>query len=157
MRRGCSYLLAIVWSLGFSAIVHAGPFEDAVAASERGDYATALRLYKAMADQGNGNAQFSLGAFYEQGRGVTKDFSQAAIWYGLAAKQGHPIAQLNLGILYDNGRGLVRDDVLAHTWLSLSAAQGNKTAAGIRDIVARRMTPAQIREAQSLARAWNPP
>src|SRR5947209_1013288 len=137
MRRTCSCLLAIGWSLAFSVIVHAGPFEDAVAASERGDYVTALRLYRSMAEQGNGNAQFSLGTLYEQGRGVTKDLSQAANWYDLAAKQGHPIAQLNLGILYDNGRGVVRDDVLAHTWLSLSAAQGNKTAAGIRDIVAR--------------------
>jgi hypothetical protein len=39
-------------------------------------------------------------------------------------------------------------------WFSFSAAQGNQNAAGTRDIVAKRMTPAQIAEAQKLARAW---
>ena len=124
--------------------VAAGPFEDAGAALAGADYATTLRLYRAMADQGNGNAQFGLGTMYEKGRGVAQDDVEAAKWYRLAANQGHAQTQFNLGVAYDNGRGVVQDEVLAHLWFNLSVAQGNQEAAKNRDIVARGMTPAQL-------------
>lgn len=146
----------IILSLSFSATVDAGPFEDAGVAYDRGDYATAIRLYRQMAEQGNGNAQFGLGTMYEKGLGVAQDYVEAANWYRRAANQGHPTAQFNLGSMYDSGRGVARDEVLAHTWLNLSVAQGNKDAANNRDIVARRMTPAQLAEARKLAREWKP-
>ena len=41
-------------------------------------------------------------------------------------------------------------------WFSLSAAQGNEKAVNSRDMVARKMTPAQIAEAQALASVWKP-
>ena len=147
---------AIILVLSLSVPVVAGPFEDAGAAYERFDYATAQRLYRAMADQGNGNAQFSLGVMYEKGQGVTLNLNEAAKWYRLAADQGHPTAQFNLGAMYDNGRGVPRDETLAHMWFSLSVAQGNHEAATSRDIVARRLTPSQVAQAQKLAREWKP-
>ena len=142
--------------MGFAAPAQSGPFEDAAAAYAAGDYATALQLYRAMADQGNGNAQFGLGTLYEQGRGVARDEAMAAKWYRLAAGQGHVQAQYNLGAMYDNGRGVAQDEVLAHMWFNLSVAHGNPEAARNRDIVARRMTPAQLTQAQKLAREWKP-
>jgi hypothetical protein len=48
-----------------------------------------------------------------------------------------------------------QDLVRAHMWFSLAAAQGDKSAIN-QDTVARRMTPAQIAEAQKLAREWKP-
>ena len=142
--------------LSFGVPAAAGPFGDAGAALAGADYATTLRLYRAMADQGNGNAQFGLGTMYEKGRGVAQDDVEAAKWYRLAANQGHAQAQFNLGVAYDNGRGVVQDEVLAHLWFNLSVAQGNQEAAKNRDIVARRMTPAQLAQAQKLAREWKP-
>ena len=65
-------------------------------------------------------------------------------------------AQFNLGAMYANGQGVPQDYVRAHMWFNLSAAQGNQGAAKNRDIAARRMTPAQIAEAQKLAREWKP-
>ena len=148
IARASKQILTItILSLSFSAIVAAGPFENAGAAYGRGDYAAAMRLYRQLADQGNGNAQFSLGTIYEKGRGVAQDCAEAANWYRLAANQGHPTAQFN-------GRGVARDDVLAHMWFSLSVAQGNEEATKNRDIIAWRMTPAQLAEAQKLARGW---
>ena len=47
----------------------AGPLEDAAAAEARGDYATALRLFRPLANQGNAVAQFSLGVMYDKGTG----------------------------------------------------------------------------------------
>jgi hypothetical protein len=51
--------------LSFAAPVAAGPLEDANAAIKRRDYATALRLIRPLAEQGNANAQYNLGVFYE--------------------------------------------------------------------------------------------
>jgi hypothetical protein len=49
-----------------------------------------------------------------------------------------------------------QDYVTAHMWFNLSAAQGHPDAVNSRDILAQRMTPAQVTEAQKLARAWKP-
>lgn len=112
--------------------------------------------YRAMADQGNGNAQFSLGPVYEKGRDVAQADVEAAKRYRLAADQGHAQARFNLGSMYDNGRGVNQDDVLAHMWFNLSVAQGNQQAAKHRDIIARRLTPAQLAQARKRAREWKP-
>jgi TPR repeat protein len=48
----------------------AGPWEDALAAYERSDYATALRLFRPLADQGFSKAQHNLGVMYANGQGV---------------------------------------------------------------------------------------
>jgi hypothetical protein len=58
--------------------------------------------------------------------------------------------------MYANGQGVPQDYVAAHMWLNLAAAQGNANASESRDIVANRMTPEQIAEAQRLAREWTP-
>jgi len=39
-------------------------------------------------------------------------------------------------------------------WFTLAAAQGEKDAIDLRDIVAKKMTPAQMEGAQKLAREW---
>jgi TPR repeat protein len=62
--------------------------------------------------------------------------------------------QNNLGTRYGKGEGVPRDYVAAHMWLNLAAAQGDDTAQKSRDIVAKRITPGQIAEAQRLARDW---
>jgi hypothetical protein len=42
----------------------AGPVEDAAAAYKRGDYATAMRLFRPLADEGDASAQVVLGFMY---------------------------------------------------------------------------------------------
>jgi len=115
-----------------------------------------VRWYRLAADQGNALAQFSLGVTYGAGRGVPQDHAEAVRWYRRAAEQGDANAQSNLGAMYGNGRGVPQDYVAAHMWFNLSAAQGNVDAAENRGSVAARMTPAQIAEAQRLARDWTP-
>ncbi len=58
--------------------------------------------------------------------------------------------------MYYNSQGVVQDYVQAHMWFNLAGAQGDKQAAKNRDIVAKRMTPAQIAEAQRRAGKWRP-
>ena len=112
------------------------------------------------ADQGDANAQFNLGLMYANGRGVPRDYAQAGKWYRLAADQGTARAQCDLGGMYENGQGVPQDYVQAHKWFNLSAS---RAMAGVRDyavknrdILAAKMTPAQIAEAQKLASAWKP-
>ncbi len=73
--------LALLLALGLAAPVLAGPYEDADAAYYKGDYTTALRLYRPLADKGNVDAQHNLGFMYENGRGVPQDYVQAVAWY----------------------------------------------------------------------------
>jgi uncharacterized protein len=94
---------------------------------------------------------------YNNGEGVPQDYAEAAKWYRLAAEQGLVFAQNNLGLMYAEGHdGVSRDYVTAHKWFSLSAAQGYQDAENSRDILVQHMTPAQIIEAQKLAREWRP-
>ena len=148
---------AIVLVSSFSTPVTAGPMEDAIAAYRKTDYATALRLWRPLANQGQARAQSYLGRMYFTGRGVPQDYAEAMKWYRLAADQGEARAQASLGLMYDKGFGVQKDHVRAHMWLNLAAAQGDKLSAKYRDAIAReRMTQAQVAEAQKLALEWKP-
>ncbi len=54
----------------------------------------------------------------------------------------------------DQGQGVPQDYVLAHMWANLAAVQGNENAIKNRAILEKRMTPAQLAEAQRLAGEW---
>jgi hypothetical protein len=58
--------------------------------------------------------------------------------------------------MHYSGKGIPQDYVVAHMWLNLAAARGNANALRNRDIAAKKMTSAQIAEAQRLAREWKP-
>ena len=119
------------------------------------DYARAMKWYRRAAEQGFDAAQFNLGIMYDYGQGLpAEDYAAAVKWYRKAAEQGNARAQNSLGFMYDKGRGVPRNTNIAHMWYSLAAAQGDEQAAGNRDIVAEKMTTAEIAEAQLRAREW---
>ena len=121
-------------------------------AYERGDYTTACKEFAALAGQGYQDAQYNLGLMYHNGQGFKQDYKQAIKWFTRAAEQGFAEAQYNLAAMYHNGQGVPQDNVYAHMWFNLAAANGNEPASKNRDIVAKRMTTADISKAQSLAR-----
>jgi TPR repeat protein len=92
-------LAAIILVLSLAAPVAAGPLEDAKAAWSRGDYATALQIFRPLANQGYAEAQRLLGAMYELGHGVPQNYAEAMKWYRLAADQGNAFAQHSLGVM----------------------------------------------------------
>lgn len=73
--------------------VLAQSFEEGVSAAQRGDFATALKHFEPLAEQGDANAQRSLGIMYAYGEGVTQDDVKAVAWYRRAADQGYAAAQ----------------------------------------------------------------
>lgn len=79
---------------GFAAV--AGPWEDGMAAYNRGDYVPAFRLFRPLAEQGNARAQTVLGVMFRKGEGVPKNRVRARMWFSLAAKRGDADARAGL-------------------------------------------------------------
>jgi uncharacterized protein len=105
----------------------------------------------------------NLGKMYDNGDGVPQDYVEALKWYRKAADQGNASALFNLGEMYDSGQGVPQDYVQAHMWLNLAASQFRDSqkerrdhAIEYRSLVTSKMTPAQIAEAEKLARQWKP-
>jgi|SRR5579859_7539621 len=110
--------------LASAAPVAAGQMEDELDAESRGDWATAIKLLRPLAEGGNAVAQGHLGVFYEIGRGVPVDYAEAAKWVRKSAEQGDAESQSNLANLYRLGRGVPFSEVEGLKWLQKSAAQG---------------------------------
>ena len=91
---------------------------------------------------------------YSKGQGVPQDDKQAVYWYRKAAEQGFASAQSNLGVMYANGHGVPQDYVMAHMLLNVAASNGHEVAVKNRGSVAKKMTAAQMKKAQGLARKW---
>jgi TPR repeat protein len=106
----------------------AGPFEDANGALKREDYATAYRLFRALADSGNVFAQGIIGVMYALGQGVPQNDVEAVKWYRLAADRGNAAAQLALASMYAKGRGVQQSDTEAAMWYRRAADQGDAWA-----------------------------
>ena len=103
-------------------------FQAGIDANNHGDYATALREWRPLGEQGAALAQYNLGVLYRKGRGVPQDDVQARQWYAKAAAQGQAKAQFNLGTLYFNGEGVPKDYQPALRWFRLAAYQGEALA-----------------------------
>ena len=156
VRRFLALALLVV-ALASTPQAVAGPLEDGVAAAQRGDYATALRLWRPLAEQGSAAAQFNLGLMYTNGRGVPKDDAQAVFWWRKSAEQRNTYATFSLGVSYSLGQGVPQDYVQAHMWVNLSAStetdpEWRRIRVKVRDDLAAKMTREQIAEAQRLAR-----
>ena len=103
-------------------------FEQGIAAYKRQDYATALKIFSELANQGYADAQNNLGFMYENGQGVLQDDLKAIRWYRKAAEQEYVRAQTNLGDMYRKGKGVPQDDSEAIKWYLRAAKQGNADA-----------------------------
>ena len=74
----------------------ASPWEDGMAAYNRGDYVPAIRLFRPLAEQGNPKAQNVLGVMYRKGEGVARNSVRAFIWFSVAAARGDAKAKAGL-------------------------------------------------------------
>lgn len=100
--RNLSKTLLLLLMLSFSHAAIAGDVEDGLAAAKKGDFATALRLWKPLAEQGNARAQNNLGFMYANGDGVAQDYVKALTWWNIAAIDGVADAIKNRDIVAKN-------------------------------------------------------
>ena len=103
MRRLLPILVTVAVLLGSAGEVWSADYQKGWDAYVKEDYATALREWKPLAEQGHARAQFMLGAMYEFGLGLPQNNKIAVKWYRLAAEQGNADAQHKLGLTYQNG------------------------------------------------------
>ena len=120
------------------------------------DSRQAKEWFEMAAKQEHAGAQVNLGTLYLHGHGAPQSAQMALFWFNRSAEQGDALAFAKLGLMYAQGRGVLQNFILAHKWYNLSAAHGEQRAAEARDALAQQMTPAQIAEAQQLAREWKP-
>jgi TPR repeat protein len=88
-------ILLAAQSMGAVA-AFAGPWEDGMAAYNRGDYMPAIRLFRPLAEKGNAKAQNVLGVMFRKGEGVPKNPARARMWFSFAAKRGEAGAKAEL-------------------------------------------------------------
>ena len=146
------FILTIITLVLFTTPSWSADFYKGLLAYNNGDYATAFEEWTPLAEQGDADAQYNLAIMYDNGQGVLQDYQTAVKWYTLAAEQGLAKSQYNLGISYAKGEGVIQDFLYTHMWLNISASIGNDDAPNARKIVEVSMTPAQIEQAQALAR-----
>ena len=115
-------------SVFVAPIANADPFVDGVYAAERGDHATALKLWTPLAQQGDRLAQYNLALMYQKGKGVPQNYSEAFKWYKLSAHKGFAKAQYNLALMYQEGKGVPQNYSEAFKWYRLAAQQGFASA-----------------------------
>ena len=142
----------LLFSLFLGLPSYSSDFDKGLTAYNNGDYATALKEWKPLAEKGDVDAQTNLGLMYQNGWGVPQDDKEAVYWYKLAAEQGDAKAQYNLGVMYALGEGVIKDYVYAHMWGNIASMNGNDKGETLRGYVAEKMTSSQIEEAQRLAR-----
>lgn len=128
-----------------------GDWDQARTAHERGDYAAEVAIVRPLAEKGYPFAQFNLGVLYDNGQGLPEDNALAMQWYRKAAEQGLPQAQVNLGIMYEQGEGVPSDYVEAYFWYALADTQGDGQAPQAKRDITKKMTPAQIADAERRA------
>ncbi len=122
MRRLMAILL--VFCLVFFGHAHGARTDDPYSAYHGGDYATALKGFLALAEEGNSSAMNNLGLIYANGLGVAVDFAAARSWFEKAASQGHLGAINNLGGMYELGQGMPRNyEQAAHNY-AIAAKHG---------------------------------
>ena len=74
-------------------------FQKGMEAYNNGDFATALKEWKPLAEGGYIDAQYNLGIMYDNGKGVPQDYQEAVNWYRLAAEQDYSSAQHNIAYM----------------------------------------------------------
>ena len=120
----------LLFSLLLGVPSYSADFNKGLTAAQSGDFATALKEWKPLAEEGNAVAQNNLGLMYQNGWGVPQDDKEAVYWYKLAVEQGYAIAQYNLGLMYEKGKGVPQDDKEAVRLYRLAAEQGYADAQG---------------------------
>jgi uncharacterized protein len=120
---------------------------------ERGRLQEAREWLTKAAEGGKTLAQAQLGQLYSR-PGPLYDDDAAFKWFLKAAEGGHAQSQYNTCYMYGAGEGVPKDDVQAWRWCDIAATAGDDKAASSRDVLAQRMTVAQLRQARAASQEW---
>ena len=146
--------LMLLWTL--TPALATADFAKGLEAYKKGDYTAAAKEWRPDAEEGDAQAQFNVGLLYLDGKGVPQDPGEAAKWFRRSAEQGYTQAQHNLGAMYGSGQGVRKDYIEAYKWMNICAATGNAGCIAQRDLLAKKLKPAQVAQAQRMATEFTP-
>lgn len=112
-----------------------------------------LEEVKQLAEEGNPDAQYSLGQYYHNQPDEPIDIKLAKEWLTKAADQDHIEAQYSLGCMFYAGQGVRKDYKKAVTWLQKAAEQGHMYAQSVLAGIYRKGT-GRIKKDSILALKW---
>ncbi|MDA7982482.1 MAG: sel1 repeat family protein [Alphaproteobacteria bacterium] len=95
---------------------------------ENRNYSAARPQLEHLAEHGNHTAQYHLGHFHRQGRGVPQNDTTALKWFLKAGEGGNTDAQFLLGLVYLDGEGVPPDTREAAKWLQRAAENNDAEA-----------------------------
>ena len=130
---------------------YSADFDKGQTFANNGDFATAFKEFKPIADQGSVYAQYYLSQIYIYGLGTQQDFKEAARYLGLAAKQGFVYAQYDLGKLYYYGDGVDQDYLYAFMWWEIANINGLEKALKTKEMFYEDKISSKIKKAHDLA------
>ncbi len=156
MRRLSLLPTVLTLAAVLAAVPAFADFQAGLDAYKKGDYTGAAKEWRPLAESGDAVAQYNMGLLYIDGKGVPQNPAEAVNWFRRAAEQDYAQAQHNLGAMYGSGQGVKRDYVQAYKWLNICAAKGNGGCITQRDLIAKKLKPGQVAEAQRLATDFKP-
>jgi hypothetical protein len=135
LRTAVTAALTLVAMAGAAV---AGPLEDANAALQRGDNATAFRLYRPLAEQGNADAQKCWPSCTTKAKALRGTTKRGLSGYAAPLTKATPSRSTFSETCMKKARACHRYAVM------------------LRRLIEEKMTREQIAEAQRLAREWKP-
>lgn len=94
-------------------------------ALQEAQYDTAMTELRPLAEAGDVEAQFRLGAMIENGWGIRASYQQALTWYRRAADRGHVDAMVRTAEFNEHGLGIPRSRRDAYDWYLKAAEKGH--------------------------------
>lgn len=143
-------------SSGSASATSIAPRPDPTIAKEpAAETPAGVEALRQSARQGDVPSQFKMGAKYAGGEGVPKDPTKAAYWFQQAALKGYAPAQGILGAYYWVGRGVPKDLKQAYFWSSLARSGNDEISKQRVDVLAARLSRADMVEVQQRLREWS--
>ena len=124
------------------------------------DYEHAFAVLLPAAQEGEAEAQFTMGVMYDVGQHVQVDKQAAFGWFRRAADQGHPNGQIRLSGMLFAGEGVSPDRQEAYKWALLAIDRLPLKKRDAARAFSRQIRPllddAQAAHAQAEAAVWQP-
>lgn len=119
------------------------------------NYSEIVTLLDDAAAKGNDKASFLLGTLYQEGRGVSRNDVQAALYFQHSAHRGNAQAERELGRAYELGIGVPADLSRAYLLYSIAAGHNDLLAAQARTLLVPKMAPEQLQKARDAVSKHN--
>lgn len=139
---------------------------------QQGSFDIAKKFWKPLAQEGDCDAQYTMGLLYYSGAGVRRNHEKAVALWTEAARQGQGQAQIALGAAYSHtgisyvsinckkGCGVEKNLTEGYMWFGLASKLGSPRVVSIAEKsierISTKMSSGQIEEAQSEIDIWEP-